>query len=256
MAPHRTSGRNRRTKAPDTRETTALRGAFLANQLFARLDDAIRSRLTPHLQIVQLEQLEVLFRAHDPLRVVYFPSTAVVSLVSQLESGQTLEVGMVGRDGIVGTALFPGIVAMSCDAIVQVPGSALRLSADVLRREMRADEALHSAVGRYAQVLLTKCMQMSLCNMFHTVEQRCVRWLLTANDLNANDHIAVTQEMLAVLLGVHRPTVTTVLGSLKRAGLLNEERGCITIRNRRGLEAACCECYGLMRDEQRRLLGY
>jgi hypothetical protein len=181
---------------------------------------------------------------------VYFPDTAIVSLVSQLESGQMLEVGLVGRDGIVGTAVFPGITTMPGDA-----GSARRLSADVLRREMLADQVLHSAVGRYDQMMHTSCMQMSVCNMFHTVEQRCVRWLLTANDLNDDDHIALTHEMLAVMLGAHRPTVTTVLGSLRRAGLINEERACITIRNRPGLEAACCECYGVMRDEQRRLLG-
>ena len=255
MALQRSGGRNRRATAPDERGRTALRSAVVGNRLLARLPDAIRSRLTPHFQRVELERNEVLFRARDPLRVVYFPDTAIVSLVSQLESGQMLEVGLVGRDGIVGTAVFPGITTMSCDAIVQIPGSALRLSADVLRREMLADQVLHSAVGRYAQVMHTRCMQMSVCNMFHTVEQRCVRWLLTANDLNDDDDIALTHEMLAVMLGVHRPTVTTVLGSLRRVGLINEERACITIRNRPGLEAACCECYEVMRDEQRRLLG-
>jgi CRP-like cAMP-binding protein len=168
----------------------------------------------------------------------------------------SLEVGLVGRDGIAGTAVFPGITMMSCDGVVQIPGTAQRVSADVLRRELLADETVYSTLGRFAQVLLVRSMQMSVCNMFHSVEQRCVRWLLTVSDLINNGDIPLTHTLTATMLGVHRPTVTIVLRSLHNAGLVNEARGLIEIRDRHRLEDVCCECYGVMRDEQRRLLGY
>ena len=226
------------------------------NQLLQLLPPAVMARLTPHLEPVHLEKKEVLFRAYDPLRVVYFPDCAVISFVSRLESGETLEVGLVGRDGLAGTAVFPGITTMSCDGIVQVPGLARRMSADVLRRELLASEELYSTIGKFAQTLLVRSMQMSVCNMFHPVEQRCIRWLLTVSDLIVQDEIPLTHELLATMLGVHRPTVTLVIRSLHRAGLVDEVRGQITIRDRARLAAACCECYRLMRDEQYRLLGY
>lgn len=163
---------------------------------------------------------------------------------------------LVGRDGLAGTAVFPGITAMSCDGVVQVPGVAQRISAEVLRREVLADETLYSTLGRFAQVLLVRSMQMSACNMFHSMEQRCIRWLLTVRDLVNNADIPLTHDLMATMLGVHRPTVTLVLRSLHRAGLVSEKRGLIVIKDRVGLEKACCECYGVMRDEQRRLLGY
>lgn len=226
------------------------------NQLLQLLPSAVMARLSPHLEPVHLEKKEVLFRAYEPLRVVYFSDCAVVSFVSRLESGETLEVGFVGRDGLAGTAVFPGITTMPCDGIVQVPGLARRMSADVLRRELLASEELYSTIGRFAQTLLVRSMQMSVCNMFHPVEQRCIRWLLTVNDLIIQDEIPLTHELLATMLGVHRPTVTLVIRSLHRAGLVDELRGQITIRDRPRLAAACCECYRLMRDEQYRLLGY
>jgi CRP-like cAMP-binding protein len=182
--------------------------------------------------------------------------TAVVSFVSTLESGDSLEVGLVGRDGLAGSAVFPGITMMSCDGVVQIPGVAHRISADVLRREVLSNETLYSTLGRFGQVLLVRSMQMSACNMFHTVEQRCTRWLLTVSDLINNGDVPLTHDLMATMLGVHRPTVTLVLRSLHRAGLVNEARGRILICDRRRLEAVCCECYGVMRDEQKRLLGY
>lgn len=226
------------------------------NRLLASLPGPARARLKPHLQPVQLERRETLFRVHEPLRVAYFPVSAVISFVSHLESGEQLEVGLVGHDGLVGTSVFPGITAMSCDGVVQIPGLAYRLSADVLRREVLADQSLYSAIGRFAQVLLVRSMQMSVCNMFHSVEQRCVRWLLSIHDLATANDVPLTHELMATMLGAHRPTVTLVLRSLHKAGLIDERRGHVVLKDRTGLEAVCCECYGVMRDEQRRLLGW
>lgn len=226
------------------------------NQLLQLLPAPVVARLARFLEPVHLERKEVLFRAHEPLRVVYFPDCAVISFVSRLESGEMLEVGLVGRDGLAGTAVFPGITTMSCDGVVQIPGLARRMSADVLRSELLTNEQLYSAIGKFAQTLLVRSMQMSVCNMFHPVEQRCIRWLLTVSDLTVQDKIPLTHELLAAMLGVHRPTVTLVIRSLHRAGLVDEGRGQITIRERARLAEACCECYRLMRDDQYRLLGY
>ena len=255
MSGHRVRGRDR-PKLENVRAFRDWSESRQQNHLLALLTPTVLKRLRPHLQSVNLHRQEVLFRAHEALRVSYFPATAVVSLVSTLESGESLEVGLVGGDGLAGTAVFPGITTMSCDGVVQIPGAAQRISADVLRRELLADETLYSTIGRFAQVMLARSMQMSVCNMFHPVEQRCIRWLLTVSDLISNGDIPLTHDLMATMLGVHRPTVTLVLRSLHTAGLINESRGLIEIRDRGRLESACCECYGVMREEQRRVLGY
>ena len=256
MLPRRVRGQDRPKLPPNQWKWPAHAADAPANRLLALLPAAVRARLGCHLEPVTLHRREILFRSHEILRAVYFPSTAVVSLVSTLESGESLEVGLVGRDGLAGTAVFTGITTMACDGVVQIPGLAYRMSADVLRRELLADEALYSTLGRFAQVMLVRSMQMSVCNVFHSVEQRCVRWLLTVSDLINNGDIPLTHDLMATMLGVRRPTVTVVLRSLHKAGLVNEARGLILIRDRARLERACCECYGVMRDEQRRLLGY
>jgi CRP-like cAMP-binding protein len=180
----------------------------------------------------------------------------VVSLVARLESGEALEVGLVGCDGIVGTPLLSGVPTTTYDATVLVPGSALRVGADLLRRELLANVSAYSVIERFAHLLLVRSMQLSVCNALHEIERRCIRWLLSVDDLIAGREIPLTHEELATTLGVRRPTVTLVLGSLQRAGLIRESRGRIVIEDRLRLEAASCECYRLMRDEQRRLLGY
>ena len=253
----------RRARRTNTQKLSSSRSEFnasgvttLENQLLGVLPIEALARLTPHLEPVHLHKGEILFRAHESLRVVYFPNTAVISLISTLESGESLEVGLVGHDGLAGTAVFPGITIMSCDGVVQIPGVALRMSADLLRAEVLANETCAATFGRYAEVLHMRCMHMAVCNMFHPVEQRCIRWLLTVSDIIENRDIPLTHELMATMLGVHRPTVTLVLRSLFKAGLINEARGRILIADRDRLEEVCCECYRAMRDEQRRLLGY
>lgn len=230
--------------------------AVCENRLLAQLPPEVIGRLTPHIQRVHLERQQVLLRAYEPLTTVYFPDTAVVSLVSRLESGQALEVGLVGWDGIVGTAFLAGVATTTYDALVLIPGSACRLSVDALRRELSGDVPVYATIERFVHVLLVRSMQLAVCNAFHEIEGRCMRWLLTVDDLLGNTEIPLTHEALATMLGVRRPTVTLVLGKLQRAGLIRERRGRIVIEDRAGLEAATCECYRVMRDEQRRLLGY
>ena len=253
--PRRQRGDGRRHSASESSRAGRDR-ALVANQLLGLFPADAAAALAPYFEPVNLEQQEVLFRANEPLRVVYFPGSAVVSLVARLESGEALEVGLVGREGIVGTAVFPGIATVPYDAVVMIPGTAQRMSADVLRRALADSQPLHSVVGRFTRLLLVRSMQLSACNLFHTVEQRCIRWLLTVNDLMGDSDIPLTHELLATMLGVHRPTVTLAIRALHHAGLVEENRGRILLRDRQGLEDACCECYRVMRDEQRRLLGY
>ena len=226
------------------------------NRFLSLLAPEVFARLTPHLESVQLERRDVVFRAHEALHFAYFPVTAVVSLLASLQSGETLEVGMIGRDGVVGAGIVPDAAAMACDAIVQVPGLALRIPAHELKQAAFDNKVLLTLLGRHAELLLARSMQISVCNTFHPVEQRCVRWLLMVNDLISRDDIPLTHDMLASMLGVRRPTVTLVVGALHRAGLVEEERGRVLIRDRARLEAASCECYRTMCDEQERLLGY
>ena len=157
MVPRLVSRQDRPKLAPLARPILARSDRAADNRLLAMLPPAVLARLAPHLESVHLHRKEVLFRAHEPVRVAYFPSTAVVSLVSTMETGESLEVGLIGRDGLAGTAVLPGITTMSCDGVVQIPGLAQRMSAEVLRQELLSDETLYSIVGRFAQVLCEAC---------------------------------------------------------------------------------------------------
>ena len=227
-----------------------------SNWLLASLPLTVLEHLTPRLERVRLDRKQILFHAHERIAYVYFPTTAVVSLVAALDSGETLEVGVIGREGVAGAMTLPDVGSMPCDGIAQIPGVAYRLDAGLFRQEERNFEPLSLVVGRYANLLLVRSMQMQLCNTFHPVEQRLTRWLLIVSDLLASADIPLTHELVATMLGVRRPTVTLVVGSLQRAGLIEERRGRITIRDRERLEAACCDCYRLMCEQQVKVLGY
>lgn len=227
-----------------------------SNWLLAALPPTVLTHMTPHLERVRLDGRQVLFRAHDRIGNIYFPTTAIVSLVAALDSGETLEVGLTGREGFAGAMGLPDLGSMPCDGVVQIPGEAYRLESGLFKQALRNFEPLSSAVGRYAHLLFVRSMQMQLCNMFHPVEQRLTRWLLTMGDLLVRADIPLTHERVATMLGVRRPTVTLVVGSLQRAGLIEERRGRITIRDRDRLQAACCDCYALMCEQQVKVLGY
>ena len=227
-----------------------------SNWLLASLPPTVFAHIDPHLERVRLDRKQVLFRGHERLGHVYFPTTAIISLVAALDSGETLEVGVTGREGVAGAIALPDVGSLPCDGIVQIPGLAYRSDAGSFRQAVRNFEPLSVIVGRYAHLLLVRSMQMQLCNMFHPVEQRLTRWLLTMSDLLESADIPLTHELVATMLGVRRPTVTLVVGSLRRAGLVEERRGRITIRDRARLETACCDCYRLMCKQQVKVLGY
>jgi CRP-like cAMP-binding protein len=226
--------------------------ASTANQLLLRLPPAVYQRLRPHLHQTTLESQHVLFRAGEPVHSVYFPTSAVVSLVTRVETGQTLEVGFVGSAGLVGGPATVG--SWGCDAVVEIGGLADRMDITTFGQERTAHPPFDAAIDQFSQLLLVRCIHIAACNMFHSAAQRCIRWLLTMKDFVRHDEIPLTHEVLASKLGMHRPTVSHVLGGLQRQQLIRERRGRVTIVDRAGLDAIACECYGRMRNAQQQLL--
>jgi CRP-like cAMP-binding protein len=191
----------------------------------------------------------------EPIRHVYFPTTALVSLMIVLEDGKQVEMAAVGREGLVGLPLALGSDTDGHVAMTQIPGSALRLQTDAFRAVLGVAPELQQVLGRYALVLLTQAGQAAACNGLHALAERGARWLLEAHDRVGSDQFLLTQDFLAAMLGVRRPSVTLAAGMLQQAGYITYHRGRVTVLDRVGLEAASCECYAAIRQETDRLLG-
>jgi CRP-like cAMP-binding protein len=225
------------------------------NRLLAALPRDEYDRLHTNLEKVSLPLKEILYEANGPIAHVFFPLNGVVSLVISMEGGFTLEVGTIGNEGMVGTPVFLGSESSPTRAISQVPGEALRMEATVFQEEMKRDGLLYGLVQRYTQAMINQISQSTVCNRRHSVQKRMCRWLLMSHDRVGTDEFQLTQEFLSQMLGVRRPTVSAVAGILQKAGLLTYRRGRMTILDRKGLEAASCECYQVVREELDRLLG-
>jgi CRP-like cAMP-binding protein len=224
------------------------------NRLLVALPSDDYDRLLPHLEKVSLSLRDILYEANGPITHVFFPLNGVVSLVIN-DSDFTLEVGIIGNDGMVGTPVFLGADRSPTTTIVQIPGDALRMEVKVFQKEMRRDGPLLSLIQRYTQAMINQISQSIVCNRRHSVKKRMCRWLLMSHDRMAGDEFPLTHEFLAQMLGVRRPTLTSVAGTLQKAGLISYHRGTITVLDRKGLEAACCECYKVVARELDRLLG-
>ncbi|MEP6699197.1 MAG: helix-turn-helix domain-containing protein [Verrucomicrobiota bacterium] len=179
----------------------------------------------------------------------------MASILSVLKDGTMTEVGTVGSEGMVGLPVFFGAKTSARRVCWQFQGSAHRMDAELLRRETRKGGALSDALHLYTQALFAQVSQLATCNRLHTIEQRCCCWLLTTHDRVKGDELDLTHEFLSEMLGTRRAGVTEVAGTLQRAGLIEYRHGHVTVRNRRGLEKAACECYRVVRDEFDRLLG-
>jgi CRP-like cAMP-binding protein len=225
------------------------------NRLLAALPRDEYDRIHPHLGKVSLPLKEVLYEANGPIPHIFFPLNGVVSLVILMEGGFTLEVGTIGNEGMVGTPVFLGSESSPTRAISQVPGEALRMEAKVFQKEMKRAGSLFGLVQRYTQAMINQISQSTVCNHRHSVQKRMCRWLLMSHDRVGTDKFQLTQEFLAQMLGVRRPTVSAVAGILQKEGLLTYHRGMMTILDRKGLETASCECYQVVREELDRLLG-
>ena len=225
------------------------------NHFLAALTPAQRERLQPHLELVALPAGAQLFNAGAPLRHVYFPNTAVISLVSSMRDGATMEVGVVGNEGVAGVCAFMGSREALSSGVVLSAGHGWRIGTRAIGEQDRPSEALMPPLLRYLQVLFTQIAQTSACNRHHAVEQQLCRWLLLNVDRLGSSELQATQERIACMLGVRREGVTAGAGKLQSAGLIRYGRGRISILDRKGLEQRSCECYSVMRKAQDRLLG-
>jgi len=226
------------------------------NQVLDALSPAARERLLPHLQLVELPLGKVLYESGDTLRHIYFPTDSIVSLLYVLEDGASAEIAVVGNDGAIGVALFMGGETTTNRAIVQSAGSAYRLTGIRLKREFeRHGEMLHILL-RYTQALITQMAQTAVCNRHHSVDQQLCRWLLLSLDRLSSNHLAMTQELIANMLGVRREGVTEAAGKLQKLGVIEYMRGHITVLDRPQLEQLSCECYAVVKKETDRLLPH
>lgn len=224
------------------------------NRLLAQLPRDIQDRLAPLVRTVPLRAGDLLFSARAPATAAYFPESGLVSLVSSVRSGETLDVGLVGSDGVLGASTLTGVDEMPCDGIIRVRGTALRIELDVLRQWAASDLLLSRLLYRHAYLTVATHVTSAACIAFHSTRERCARLLLLTSDLLVSDELPLTHDQLAHMLGVRRESVTVALGGLDARGFIEHRRAHIVVGDRQGLEAATCECYPLMRAELRRIL--
>jgi len=218
------------------------------NSLLAALPRKSYLRLLPGLTPVDLAFGEVLYEPGKAIRDVYFPCQSLVSLLTLVEGHLALEVGLVGREGVVGVAVALGIDVSPVRVLVQGAGSALRMSASRFRTELRVNPPLQRELNRYIYTLIAQISQTAACNRFHVVEARLARWLLMTRDRVRSGKFRMTHDFLSHMLGVRRVGVTEAASALQRRKLIEYTRGSISILDDRGLEAASCSCYQIVRD--------
>jgi CRP-like cAMP-binding protein len=223
--------------------------------LLGLLPPADYARLRPHLAHVELKYRQSLYQANKPIGFVYFIETGVGSLVNTMANGDSAEVGTIGNEGIVGLPLVLEDERAPTSVYIQVPGTGLRMKAPLFKREMVRSASLRTVMHHYTHAFFNQVAQSAACNQFHSLEQRCSRWLLMTHDRMRSDSFLLTQEFLAMMLGVQRTGVTAAASALQRAGLISYKRGNVMILDRRGLERRSCECYGISKAEFDRLLG-
>jgi CRP-like cAMP-binding protein len=226
------------------------------NKLLALLPDEERARLQPFLEFAALAHGEVIFEPDEPLRRVCFPLSGIVSIVAPSENGGSVEVAMVGAEGVTGipTLLGDGL-SQNNRAVVQVDATGLLIRADVLRREFYRGGQLQELLLRYAQTYLTQITQSVLCQCFHHLEERLARWLLECQFRTNSNELHLTQEYISQMIGVRRAGVSGAAARLKERGCIEHTRGTVWIIDQEGLEASACECFQVIRAEFTRLFG-
>ena len=224
------------------------------NHLLAALSAAERTRLYPHLRLIQMPLGKVLYESGDVLRHVFFPTDSIVSLLYVLADGASAEISVVGNEGLIGVALFMGGETTPSRAIVQSAGYAYQLVGQQLKDEFHRNGEMQILLLRYTQALITQMAQTAVCNRHHSVDQQLCRWLLLSLDRLSSNQLIMTQELIANMLGVRREGVTEAAGKLHKLGVIRYARGQITVLDRPKLEKLCCECYAVVKKESDRLL--
>lgn len=225
------------------------------NRILASLSAVDFARLRPHLEKVDLAYKQPLYDADVPIKFVYFLDTGVASLVNVMRNGDAAEVGTIGNEGIVGLPVMFGDTVAPTSVYMQVRGAGHRISAPVFWKEMERSLSLRLMALRYIHVFFNQVAQSAACAHFHALDKRCCRWLLMTCDRMQEDDFPLTQEFLAMMLGVRRAGVTQAAGKLQRDGLIRYGRGRVRILDRNGLLKRACECYGIGKRDFDRLLG-
>ncbi|HZP66931.1 MAG TPA: Crp/Fnr family transcriptional regulator [Rudaea sp.] len=226
----------------------------LDNRLLAALPEAEFSRLAPHLECVEMPVGKILYESGSRFNYVYFPTSAIVSILYVMADGASAEIAVVGSEGIVGLALFMGGGTTTNDAVVQNGGMGFRLKSQFILEEFNRGGPVLRLLLRYTQAFITQTAQTAVCNRHHTLDRQLCRWLLLSLDRLKSNEIVVTQELIANMLGVRREGVTAAAGRLQMAGLIRYKRGRILVLDRPGLEKRTCECYAVVKNEYDRLL--
>ena len=225
------------------------------NHLLAALPPDEFSRLKPSLEPVSLSLGEVIYESGEELEHIYFPTTAIISLLYIMQNGATAEIGMAGNDGLVGIALYMGGSTTPSRAVVQSAGNAFRMQSRAMNDEFSRGGVFQKILLRYTQSLMTQISQTAVCNRLHSVENQLCRWLLINHDLLRTNKLIMTHDLIANMLGVRREGVSIAAGHLQKKGLIKYVRGTITMLDRDALEQTACECYRVVKDEYDRLLG-
>jgi len=227
---------------------------FNENHLLAVLPEAERARMVPHLLLVDMPLGHVVYESGDRLDHVYFPTTSIVSLLYVMEDDASAEIAIVGKEGLIGIALFMGGETMPNRAVVQCAGQAYRLDARILKEEFQRAGVVQRLLLRYTQALITQMAQTAVCNRHHSIDQQLCRWLLLSLDCLGSNELRMTQELIGKMLGVRRAGVTAAAMKLQNAGLIRYANGHIQVLDRPKLEKRVCECYAVVKREFDRLL--
>jgi len=223
------------------------------NHILKALPEEDYERLLPDLEPVELALGQVLYRAEEPIRHVYFPNNSMVSVVANTLEGQCAEVGVIGREGMIGIDVLLGSDSTLNENIVQHANGALRINTTAIKTEFKRGGVLHDSLLRFTRLLMIQISQTALCNRLHTVDERLARWLLLCRDRSGTDELQLTQEFLAIMLGTNRATVTISAIAIQSAGYIKYSRGHITVTDGEGLEDFACNCYQTVKQEYDRV---
>jgi CRP-like cAMP-binding protein len=224
----------------------------IQNQLLAALPGKEYKRLLPHLEFVSLPFMSVLYEGGERIKHVYFPNDGLISLLVVMEDETPREIGLIGNEGMLGVAVALGTTATPTRALIQMPGSAMRMKAQALRDELKHGGALQNVLHAFAHALFAQVSQSAACVSSHAVDKRLSRWLVMTHDHAPGDVFEMKHEFMAMMLGVTRSVVTRAAGHLQNEKLIRYTRGQVTVLDRRRLEATACECYEIVKAEYAR----
>lgn len=240
-----------RTKS-DTQASPTVDGEVVLNDILLGLPARERDLIFPHLMFMDLPTHVVLHEPGDPIKFGYFLNTGLASVLTVLAEGKSVEVGLTGKEGFVGLPLIIGFSTSPTRTVIQIKATGFRINGKNLTHLIRQTPSLTSLLQRYVQILGLQGTQVAACNRLHEVDERLARWLLMCQDRIGSNFVPLTQEFLAHMLGTRRASVTVAAGILQKAGLITYQRGHVNIVDRPRLEAACCECYGMMQQQNKR----